>query len=72
VHTPIIAHSAWSPSQCKEAALLAGMVDYLEKPVSKELMKATIEKFILLQERESDRKTRAIPEQNKIKAVRIS
>ena len=27
---PIIAHSAWSPSQGKEAALKAGMVDYLE------------------------------------------
>jgi two-component system, cell cycle response regulator DivK len=51
-HIPIIAHSAWSPSQWKEAALKAGMVHYLEKPVSKELMKATIERFILPQERD--------------------
>ena len=51
-HIPIIAHSAWSPSQSKEAALKAGMVEYLEKPASKELMKATIERFILPQERD--------------------
>ena len=51
-HIPIIAHTAWTPSQCKEEVLKAGMVDYLEKPVSKELMKATIERFILPQERD--------------------
>jgi len=28
------------------------MVDYLEKPVSKELMKTTIERFILPQKRD--------------------
>jgi len=51
-HIPIIAHSAWSPSQWKEEALEVGMVGYLEKPVSRELMNATIEKFILPRERE--------------------
>jgi len=70
-HIPIIAHSAWSPSQWKEEALKVGMVDYLEKPVSRELMKATIEKFIVSQEKESGRKARTISEQNKTQAVRI-
>ena len=49
-HIPIIAHSAWSPSRWKEEVLKVGMVDYLEKPVSPELMKTTIEKFIGPQE----------------------
>jgi len=64
-HIPIIAHSAWTPSQCKEEVLKAGMVDYLEKPASRELIKATIEKFILIQEGESDKEVRTISEQNK-------
>lgn len=46
-HMPIIAHTAWSPSEWREAALSAGMVEYLEKPVPKELMKKTIEWYIL-------------------------
>ena len=53
---PIIAHSAWSPSQWKEEALKAGMVEYLEKPTSRELMKATIEKFLLHEEKQSSEK----------------
>src|ERR1700732_977479 len=71
-HIPIIAHTAWSPSQWKEEALKVGMVDYLEKPVSRELMKATIEKFMVSQEEEFGRKERTISEQNKTQAVRIS
>jgi CheY-like chemotaxis protein len=46
-HIPIIAQTAWSSRQWKGKVLKVGMVDYLEKPVSMELMKATIEKFIL-------------------------
>jgi CheY-like chemotaxis protein len=64
-HIPIIAHTAWSPSQWKEEALKVGMAEYLEKPVSRELMRATIEKFILIQEGESDKEVRTISEQNK-------
>ena len=45
-HIPIIAHTVWPADSCKEDALNAGMVDYLEKPVSMSLMKNTIEKFI--------------------------
>jgi CheY-like chemotaxis protein len=45
-HIPIIAHTVWPAESCKEQALNAGMVDYLEKPVSMVLMKTTIEKFI--------------------------
>ena len=45
-HIPIIAHTVWPADSCKEQALNAGMVDYLEKPVSMVLMKTTIEKFI--------------------------
>jgi two-component system, cell cycle response regulator DivK len=46
-HIPIVAQSAWSSRQWKGKVLRIGMVDYLEKPVSMELMKATIERFIL-------------------------
>ena len=46
-HIPIVAQTAWSSRQWKGKVLKIGMVDYLEKPVSMELMKATIEKFIL-------------------------
>ena len=46
-HIPIIANSAWSSETWKEKALNAGMVEYVEKPVPIELIKATIEKFIL-------------------------
>jgi two-component system cell cycle response regulator DivK len=45
-HIPIVAQTAWSSRQWKGRVLRLGMVDYLEKPVSMELMKATIEKFI--------------------------
>jgi two-component system, cell cycle response regulator DivK len=45
-HIPIIAQTAWSSRQWKSKVLKIGMADYLEKPVSIELMKATIEKFI--------------------------
>ena len=46
-HIPIIAQTAWGSRQWKAKVLRLGIVDYLEKPVSMELMKATIEKFIL-------------------------
>jgi len=46
-HIPIVAQTAWSSRQWKGKVLRIGMVDYLEKPVSMELIKATIEKFIL-------------------------
>ncbi|HSE87006.1 MAG TPA: response regulator [Candidatus Binatia bacterium] len=46
-HIPIVAQTAWSSRQWKGKVLRMGMVDYLEKPVSMESMKATIEKFIL-------------------------
>jgi two-component system cell cycle response regulator DivK len=45
-HIPIIAQTAWSSRQWKSKVLKIGMADYLEKPVSIELMKATIERFI--------------------------
>jgi two-component system cell cycle response regulator DivK len=43
---PVIACSAWSMREWKEAALNAGMVDYLQKPIPAELLKRTIEKFV--------------------------
>ena len=64
-HIPIIAHTAWSPCEWKEEALKVGMAGFLEKPVSRELMRATIEKFILIQEGESDKEPRTICEENK-------
>lgn len=46
-HIPIVAQTAWSARQWKGKVLKVGMVEYLEKPVSMELMKETIERFIL-------------------------
>jgi two-component system, cell cycle response regulator DivK len=44
---PIIACSAWTARALKEEALHAGMVDYLQKPIPSEVIKAKIEEFIL-------------------------
>jgi CheY-like chemotaxis protein len=44
---PIIACSAYSRGEKMEEALRAGMVDYLQKPIPTDLMKAKIEEFIL-------------------------
>lgn len=43
---PVVAHTAWSPDKWKDAALSIGMVEYLEKPVTKEVMKKTIERYV--------------------------
>ena len=43
---PIIACSAWSGSQLRDEALNAGMVDYLQKPIATEVIKAKIKEFI--------------------------
>jgi CheY-like chemotaxis protein len=45
-HIPIVAHTAWTVGQWKDAAFEVGMVEYLEKPVSKELLKETIARFV--------------------------
>jgi CheY-like chemotaxis protein len=45
-HIPIVAHTAWSPATWQDAALNVGMVEYLQKPVPKELMKKTIDRVI--------------------------
>jgi CheY-like chemotaxis protein len=45
-HIPIIAHSAWEAEKWQDAALNAGMVGYLQKPVAKEVMKETIARFV--------------------------
>jgi two-component system cell cycle response regulator DivK len=45
-HIPIIAQTGWSSSQWKAAALAAGMVAYLQKPASLEMIVSTIEKFL--------------------------
>src|SRR6266542_1889825 len=44
---PIIGCSAFSIGEEREDSLGAGMVDYLRKPISSQVQKATIEKFIL-------------------------
>jgi CheY-like chemotaxis protein len=46
VDIPIVAHTAWTVSRWRDAAFNVGMVEYLEKPVSKEVIKATLAKFI--------------------------
>ena len=71
-HIPIIAHSAWSSGQWKEEALKVGMACYLEKPASRELMKATIEKFLRPEESNPGKESETTSEQNKTRALRIS
>ena len=46
-HIPIIGCSAFSIGAERENSLAAGMVDYLQKPISSQVLKAKIEKFIL-------------------------
>ncbi|TMA93590.1 MAG: response regulator [Deltaproteobacteria bacterium] len=41
-HIPIIACSAWSGREWREEALRAGMVEYLQKPIPSELIKAKV------------------------------
>ena len=53
-HIPIIAQTAWSARQWKSKVMKIGMAGYLEKPVSIELMQATIEKFIGLSDANHD------------------
>jgi two-component system cell cycle response regulator DivK len=45
-HIPIVAQTGWGSSRWKAAALAAGMVAYLQKPASMELIISTIEKFL--------------------------
>jgi putative two-component system response regulator len=44
-HIPIVAYTAWEHTLWKEPALQAGMVEYLIKPVTPDVLKATIERF---------------------------
>jgi two-component system cell cycle response regulator DivK len=46
-HIPIIACSAWSGREWREEALRAGMVEYLQKPIPSEVIKAKVREFIL-------------------------
>jgi CheY-like chemotaxis protein len=43
---PIVALTAWSERDFKAEVLKAGMVDYLTKPTSPAVLKATIERFL--------------------------
>ena len=45
-HIPIIAQTGWSSSRWEAAALAAGMVAYVQKPASLEMIISTIEKFL--------------------------
>jgi CheY-like chemotaxis protein len=44
-HIPIIAYTAWPPQIWKKKALSVGIVEYLQKPVAWEVIKATLEKY---------------------------
>src|ERR1700720_2221001 len=46
-HIPIIAYTALLNENLKEEALKVGMESFLEKPASMELIKQTIQKYIL-------------------------
>lgn len=46
---PIIACSAFFETDLREKALCAGMVDYLQKPISSDIIKAKIGEFILFE-----------------------
>ena len=46
-HIPIIACSAFSSDVKREQALHAGMVDYLQKPITAKTLQAQIAKFII-------------------------
>jgi CheY-like chemotaxis protein len=45
-HTPIIAYTAWDPHLFKSKAIDSGMLGYVQKPATMELLKRTIDHFI--------------------------
>jgi two-component system, cell cycle response regulator DivK len=45
-HIPIIAQSGWASDRWNAAALATGIVAYLQKPTSMELIISTIERFL--------------------------
>jgi two-component system cell cycle response regulator DivK len=45
-HIPIIAQTGWNSHRWRAAALAAGIVAYLQKPISIELIISTVEKFL--------------------------
>jgi CheY-like chemotaxis protein len=45
-HIPTIAQTGWGSNRWKAAALGAGIVAYLHKPTSMELIISTIERFL--------------------------
>lgn len=45
-HIPIVAQTGWGSSHWQAAALSAGIVAFLQKPASMELIVSTIEKFL--------------------------
>jgi two-component system, cell cycle response regulator DivK len=45
-HILIIAQTGWASSRWKTTALAAGIVAYLQKPASRELIISTIERFL--------------------------
>jgi CheY-like chemotaxis protein len=49
-HIPIVACSAAMGVEFKEAAARAGAVDYLLKPISADVIKATIDRFVSLEQ----------------------
>jgi CheY-like chemotaxis protein len=48
-HIPIVVCSASMGVEFKEAAARAGAVDYLIKPISADVIKATIDRFVLFE-----------------------
>lgn len=46
-NTPIIALTAHSEQSYKDKAFAVGMVDYQQKPVNKEAIKAAVDKYVL-------------------------
>jgi CheY-like chemotaxis protein len=59
-HIPIVAQTAWSSREWKGKVLRAGMVDFLEKPVSMELIKATIDRLTGLLSRPDEKSDSAM------------
>ena len=48
-HIPIVACSASMGEEFKEAATRAGAIDYLLKPISADVIKSTIDRFVLFE-----------------------
>ena len=68
-HIPIVGCTAVFGPEMRPQALAAGMIEYLQKPISSALLMATVEKFIAAEKQESSEEPfpgKAVPARRRV------